>query len=458
MDDVGGLGAVRAHLDELGVTSRRHRALLRLLREPRSIAALVDATALSRRAVESLLRLAGPDAVRDGDTYRLGGPGYDGLALPTGAPLVWSGREDDDLVDRLRPLLAVAPTPDRHLDHVPATAESVARRATWLADELWLPGATVAFVGDHDLTSLAVAMTVPDVRVVVVDLDARLLDLLAVRLGALGVEHELHHLDLRDPLPDGLRAVADVFVTDPPYTPNGAALFVARGLAMLRGEVHARGLLAYGYGEELPTLGLKVQRAVQSLEVVFEQVLPRFGRYAGAQAVGSASDWYVLAPTPRTARAVDRFALPDERIYTHGRQSQESARAVPGGTVGPDGSDVGGQRPPADLDGGAFAPDSAASGPGAAVGRSVQRPDGDDHTPSQVLHTALAGLDASTVRAAAVTALAKALRATGARPTRAQVREQVEAALPVGGALRLADLDAPSRAELESALLALLPR
>ena len=272
----------------------------------------------------------------------------------------------------------------------------------------------------------------------------RLLDLLATHLGALGVEHELHHLDLRDRLPDGLRAVADAFVTDPPYTPNGAALFVARGLAMLRGGVHARGLLAYGYGEELPTLGLKVQRAVQSLEVVFEQVLPRFGRYTGAQAVGSASDWYVLAPTPRTARAVDRFALPDERIYTHGRQSEEAARAARGTVT--------------DRDGGALAADSAPSGPGAAAGRPVRQPDGTAPAPSQVLRAVLAGLDASTVRAAAVTALAKALRATGARPTRAQVREQVEAVLPVGGALRLADLDAPSRAELETALLALLPR
>ncbi|MCG2801178.1 MAG: bis-aminopropyl spermidine synthase family protein [Cellulomonas sp.] len=416
---------LQAHLDELSVTSRRHRGVLRLLREPATIADLVDATALSRRAIETLLRLAGPDLDRVGDTYRLVAAGYDELALPDDAPLAWTGREDPALADRLLPLIAAAPPPVKHLDHVPATPASVARRATWMADELWLPGATVAFIGDHDLTSVALALAVPDVRVVVVDLDTRLLEYLREVLpGA-----ELHHLDLRDPLPAPLVGVADAFVTDPPYTPTGAALFVARGLTMLRGgpgAVHRRGLLAYGYGEQLPTLGLKVQRAVQDLEVVFEQVLPRFGRYVGAQAVGSASDWYVLAPTPRTARAVARFTVPDERIYTHGRQSLEAE------------------------------PESAAS-PAAAA------------DPADVLRARLAEHEASTVRAAAVTALAKALRAAGERPSKAQVRDLVAGVLaPAGSTVpdgetapdgdeRLGALDPAARAAVASALVALLP-
>lgn len=432
---------VQAHLDELSVTSRRHRGLLRRLREPATIADLVDATALSRRAVETLLRLAAPDLDRVGDTYRLVADGYDGLALPDGAPLAWTGREDPDLAERLAPLIAAAPPPVTHLDHVPATPASVARRATWMADELWLPGATIAFVGDHDLTSVALALAVPDVQVVVVDLDTRLLDYLRdVLPGPL-----LHHLDLRDPLPAHLAGTVDAFVTDPPYTPTGAALFVARGLAMLRGgpvgTLHRRGLLAYGYGEELPTLGLKVQRAVQDLEVVFEQVLPRFGRYVGAQAVGSASDWYVLAPTPRTARAVARFTVPDERIYTHGRQSLE---AVPGGGVAPGVEAV---------------PASAAKG-AVALGTDpaeVLRAD-----PAEVLRARLAAHEAATVRAAAVTALAKGLRAAGQRPAKAQVRDLVAGVLAhaqgaVDGDQRLGELDDEARAALTAALVGLLP-
>lgn len=434
---------VQAHLDELSVTSRRHRGVLRRLREPATIADLVDATALSRRAVETLLRLAAPDLDRVGDTYRLAADGYDDLALPDGAPLAWTGREDPALAERLAPLIAAAPPPVTHLDHVPATPASVARRATWMADELWLPGATVAFVGDHDLTSVALALAVPDVQVVVVDVDTRLLDFLRDVLP----DARLHHLDLRDPLPAHLAGTVDAFVTDPPYTPTGAALFVARGLAMLRGgpvgTLHRRGLLAYGYGEELPTLGLKVQRAVQDLEVVFEQVLPRFGRYVGAQAVGSASDWYVLAPTPRTARAVARFTVPDERIYTHGRQSLE---AVPGGGVASGTQAV----PASDAEGGAPVPDPA----------DVLRAD-----PADVLRARLAAHEAATVRAAAVTALAKGLRAAGQRPTKAQVRDLVAGVLVqapgalggVDGDQRLGELDDEARAALTSALIGLLP-
>ena len=68
-----------------------------------------------------------------------------------------------------------APPPLPALDHVPATAATVARRALWLDGTFDLAGASVLCVGDHDLTSLALARLVPGVAVTVVDLDERVL-------------------------------------------------------------------------------------------------------------------------------------------------------------------------------------------------------------------------------------------------------------------------------------------
>lgn len=442
MSDPG--SALETYLAELRVTSRPHRAAVDLLQQPRSLTELVAATALSRRAVERLVRALDQDGAlaRDGGPAGADEPDRDdggrrresryvltdpALAARCAPPPVGAGPDLRGLAARLAPLIAAAPRADRHLDHVAATPESVARRARWMADELYLPGATVVFVGDHDLTSVALGMVAPDVRIVVVDVDDRLLTYVAGLLAGLGVSYGTHHLDLRDRLPTDLVGVADVFVTDPPYTPEGVALFVARGLAMLRPGLHTRGLLAYGYGEQLPTLGLKVQQALLRLEVALVEMVRDFSRYTGAYAVGAASDWYVLAPTPRTARRVAALGGPaaDRRIYTHGRQALEAS-------------------------GGGRAPLVEAAGPPPSGPTGVD-PDGEIR---RVLDRRLA----ATVRTAAVDALLRAERAAGRRPSRDEVRGAVDSAGlgradPAG---RLGDLSAAQRDDLVAHLAALV--
>ncbi len=61
-------------------------------------------------------------------------------------------------------------------DHVPATPETMARRAMYVANEYELGGSSVLCLGDHDLTSLAVGSVAPDAELTVVDIDERILD------------------------------------------------------------------------------------------------------------------------------------------------------------------------------------------------------------------------------------------------------------------------------------------
>jgi hypothetical protein len=97
--------------------------------------------------------------------------------------------------------------------------------------------------------------------------------------------------------------------------------------------------MAYGYSEHHPALGLAVQQAVTGLHLAYQAILPAFNRYDGAQAVGSASDLYVLRPTARAFRALDSGGERGRagerrdrgrsgshapvRIYTHGAQALE---------------------------------------------------------------------------------------------------------------------------------------
>jgi hypothetical protein len=306
---------VAALLESAGIAARRIReAIDRLTSGPLPLDDLIRECALPRRTVEALLRAAGSDLMESAE----------GVALPATYRQSFE-RPDAALAERMASLIAAAPAADRSLDHVSATAGTAARRALWLAATYDLAGAHLLCVGDHDLTSLAVAAHTPACRVSVVDLDERLLDFIAGSAASV----DCYYADLRLGLPPSLVDSADLVFTDPPYTPDGVKLFLGRGAQSLRDRVNGRLVMAYGFSPLTPALGVKVQRSVHELDLAIEAILPAFNRYHGAQAIGSASDLYVCRPTPRTFQIVDRqLAKAAANLYTHGTQSVEARAAT----------------------------------------------------------------------------------------------------------------------------------
>ncbi|WP_311446208.1 bis-aminopropyl spermidine synthase family protein, partial [Frankia nepalensis] len=304
----------------------------------RAVGRLTRAAGLPRRTVEEVLAALGDDVVDDpvvGPRIRPDrAAGYralvdsGGLAVAASAdPLAGQLAARADLVATMRELIAAAPRPRADLDHVAATAETAARRALWLAATYDLAGRHVLCVGDHDLTSLAAAAVIPGLRVTVVDVDDDLLDFLDAQARARGLAVHPYFADLRFGLPPAVAGGADIAFTDPPYTPEGVALFCARGAEGLRDRERGRVLLAYGFSARTPTLGWKTQRALLDAGFVIEAMLPAFHAYDGAEAVGARADHYVCRPTTHTWRHLERSTGPlaaDLAIYTHGRSSLES--------------------------------------------------------------------------------------------------------------------------------------
>jgi hypothetical protein len=221
------------------------------------------------------------------------------------------------------------PPPDRDLDHVAATAETVVRRARFLHETYWLDGAHLICVGDRDLTSLAIATVCPGVRVSVVDVDEGVLAAIRSVARADGLQVQTVFADLRVGAPASLLETGDLAFTDPPYTPEGIQLFAARALQMLRRDDAARVLVCYGYGESQPALGYGVQEALHELRLLIEALHPQFNRYVGAEAIGSASSLYVTRPTRRTWAAAEKKGRSSARIYSGGKASLESQAELP---------------------------------------------------------------------------------------------------------------------------------
>ncbi len=332
------MAAIQELKGSFGIDARRIDSVGGLLTdgEFRSVEELVALTGASRRTVEAVLQAAAQHLDSADGRVRISGShagayaGEFGCAecAPVRDPWDEMARGDPAALAETAGLIDRAPAPQRDLDQVPATAVTVLKRGHYLLRSFDLRGAHVLCVGDHDLTSLGLFLAggAAGLRVSVVDVDEPLLEYIDTEAGRRGFDVRCHVADLRLGLPAALHESAQLIFTDPPYTPEGVHLFVTRGLQGLGDQRNGRVLVAYGFGEQQPALGLAVQEALHPLHLTYEAVLPRFNRYAGAQAIGSTAALYQLRPTRRSSSAAraSADALRPE-LYTHGAQSVEAA-------------------------------------------------------------------------------------------------------------------------------------
>ena len=306
----------------------RVRPVLAALAGGATVAELVAASGLPRRDVEAVLAVLAPFSNPDGE--RVAVPG---LAVPDHR----SFPGDAELAERMVELAAGRPPARWRLDHVPATAGTMARRALYLAGQYELEGAAVLCLGDHDLTSLAVGCAGAGADLTVVDIDEPVLDHLTASAARLGLELTAAWADLRLALPPSLTGTADLVFTDPPYTLDGMRLFLVRALEALGATGHDRIAFCFGTGERHLVKALELQSLLAGLHLVIEAVLPGFNRYDGAEAIGARSDLYLCRPTTgarlgEAARPVrsDRPRRNAARIYTRGPAAREaSGRRLP---------------------------------------------------------------------------------------------------------------------------------
>lgn len=248
--------------------------------------------------------------VEAGEQFQLSDKGLAALAreLTARHPAL----EEDELVQALKPHAAERPRVKRELDQVLATLPSVARRARRLV-EAGEAQRGLAFFGDDDLASLAVALLLRaagDARKVhVLDIDQELVDFLAER-EELGVE-VIHH-DLREPLPRKWLGRFGAVFTDPPYAPQGFALFTSRGAQALKSD--GRLYVQMGWSRRARERGLAKQRLLSEVGFLIEEMIPDETEYDGAESIGARSSLMICAMTPQT-RALGEDRLTGD-LYT----------------------------------------------------------------------------------------------------------------------------------------------
>jgi hypothetical protein len=185
----------------------------------------------------------------------------------------------------------------RELDQVYVTAETAARRARLLV-ESGEHQRGLAFLGDDDLTSIAVQLAGAARKVTVLDTDTEILALLARQAEAHAWEIETLDRDLRYPVPRKLKSRFGAVFTDPPYAIEGFRLFVSRAVEMLKPD--GRLYVCFGQSRRASERGLHKQRVLGEAGLLIEAVHEGFNQYLGAESIGATSSLWRCRVTPET--------------------------------------------------------------------------------------------------------------------------------------------------------------
>ncbi len=154
----------------------------------------------------------------------------------------------------------------------------VLRRVAFIHERGDLARAALFIVGDDDLLSLAAALTGLPQRIVVVDIDQRIVDFINQAAQDHGLPVKALVYDVQQAFPADLRGHFDVFITDPVETVPGLELFLSRGVSTLKG-IGCAGYFGLTTLEASRKKWLTIQRMIHRMGFVITDIRRQFNVY-----------------------------------------------------------------------------------------------------------------------------------------------------------------------------------
>ncbi|ENN95741.1 hypothetical protein J422_06055 [Methanocaldococcus villosus KIN24-T80] len=145
-----------------------------------------------------------------------------------------------DILEKFKEIAKDRPMPKHEYDQGYVKEECTVARIALMNSRGDLYNKDVLVLGDDDLTSIALMLSNLPKRIVVVDIDERLINFIKETAEKLNYKNiEIITLDLRNPLPEKYKKKFDTFITDPPETLYAIKTFIGRGISALKGERRA---------------------------------------------------------------------------------------------------------------------------------------------------------------------------------------------------------------------------
>jgi len=142
---------------------------------------------------------------------------------------------DNNFVTLYKKILEKRPLPAEQYDQTSITAEDAIIRVGFINERGDLLNKELLMIGDFDCLSIVAALTGLPKRVVVLDVDTRLINY----INQVALENNLPNLkaeafDVRQPLPVQYQKAFDLFSCDPVETLDGIRLYMSRGTSGLK--------------------------------------------------------------------------------------------------------------------------------------------------------------------------------------------------------------------------------
>lgn len=156
--------------------------------------------------------------------------------------------------------------------------ENSIRRAEFVYERGDLEMKKLLFLGDDDLTSIAMALTKLSDEIHVIEIDERIVNYINKVSKEINLPIEAHLYNAVNPLPEEFKGKFDTFLTDPVETVKGMRIFISRCLLSLKGESSA-GYFGLSHYESSLKKWLDVEKDLMAMNLVITDVLRDFNRY-----------------------------------------------------------------------------------------------------------------------------------------------------------------------------------
>ena len=194
------------------------------------------------------------------------------------------------IAGKFREIAADRPEAIQDYDQGYVTEETTLHRVAFMWSRGDLYGKDLIVLGDDDLVSIACALTRAPRKVVVLEIDRRLVEFIGDVAEKEGLPIEVKQHDLREPLPPELKARFDTFFCDPTESLRGFKVFAERGIAALRGPGSA-GYLGLTHCEASYAKWREIQRFLLEAGAVIAELRDAFHDYVNWPYIDHMRSW-----------------------------------------------------------------------------------------------------------------------------------------------------------------------
>ncbi len=188
------------------------------------------------------------------------------------------GKEFEKALETFKEIFKGRPKETAEFDQGVVPPENSIRRAEFVYLRGDLENKKILFLGDDDLTSIAMMLTGLPEEIRVIEVDERIVNYInkVAKEYKLNVSAELYNAI--NPIPDSLKGKFDVFLTDPVETVAGMRLFFSRCIEALKGKGDS-GYFGVSHYESSLKKWFNIEKDLLAMNLVITDILRDFNHY-----------------------------------------------------------------------------------------------------------------------------------------------------------------------------------